>query len=220
MIPGDVTPKEARPFSLLKYGLHGHAHSGKSTVAALLAQRGFTEIGFADPMKRFVGEIFGVEERLLWGPSELRNRPSPELGYATPRKALQLLGTEWARSFHPDAWINYLLRTADKIEEIQRTGWSVPVYNPKTGLSVAPGHGPIVRGVVVSDVRFQNEADLLRAAGYRILHMQRDAPPRQAESWQSHASEAGIPVEEGDLVLDNNGTLEELEERVQALVKE
>lgn len=218
MIPGDLEPKVTYGFPLLRFGLHGAARSGKSTAAQLLVDRFFTEIGLADPMKRFMGEIFGLD-RELWGPSEARSRPCEALGGATPRVALQLLGTEWARSFDPDVWVKVLLRTVDKIEEIQQEGLYVPVYAPQRGLQVAPGRGPIVRGVVVSDVRFENEAAMLRAKGFTILHVQR-ALPEAKEAWRAHASEAGVMIAPEDRVLDNNGSLEELEEQVQALVKE
>lgn len=57
-------------------GNKGSAGAGKDTVAdRLVAKHGFVRIGFADPMKRFLAEVFDFSEEQLWGPSEKRNAP-------------------------------------------------------------------------------------------------------------------------------------------------
>lgn len=54
--------------------LAGNAGSGKDTAGAWIAESyGGTTLAQADPMKRFVKDVFGFTENQLWGPSELRN---------------------------------------------------------------------------------------------------------------------------------------------------
>jgi hypothetical protein len=54
--------------------LAGPASSGKDTVGAYLATHyNAVTIGQADPMKRFVRDVFGFSINQLWGPSEARN---------------------------------------------------------------------------------------------------------------------------------------------------
>lgn len=56
--------------------LVGQAGSGKDTVGNFIVQNfNATTIALADPMKRFVANVFGFTEEQLWGPSELRNAP-------------------------------------------------------------------------------------------------------------------------------------------------
>jgi deoxynucleotide monophosphate kinase-like protein len=58
--------------------LAGGAGSGKDTVGSYLADvDGAVTVAQADPMKRFVAEIFLFSEDQLWGPSSSRNAPDP-----------------------------------------------------------------------------------------------------------------------------------------------
>lgn len=55
-------------------GLFGPARSGKDLVADWLhEEKGFQKVAFADPMKRFVHDLFLYPNEILWGPSELRD---------------------------------------------------------------------------------------------------------------------------------------------------
>ena len=57
-------------------GISGLMGSGKDTVADhLVAKHGFVKIGLADPLKRFVAEVYGFSFSQLWGPSQMRNIP-------------------------------------------------------------------------------------------------------------------------------------------------
>jgi hypothetical protein len=57
-------------------GISGKANSGKDTAADYLAkQYKFTKVALADPLKRFVMEVFDFSEEQLWGSSEKREEP-------------------------------------------------------------------------------------------------------------------------------------------------
>jgi hypothetical protein len=89
--------------------------------------------------------------------------------YLTPRYALQRLGTEWGRSCYENAWINHALWVANRllIDKYRRES-----YNAQRGLfdrgEAAGDHDDQIRGMVISDVRFSNEADAIRVKGGRI----------------------------------------------------
>ena len=103
----------------------------------------------------------------------------------TPRYMMQTLGTEWARN------------TIDS--EI----WVKAVfYNLESC-------------VVLSDVRFQNEAEMVRDRGLLIHIVGRDQ-----QIPNTHGSEAGVEFEDGDLKIHNTGTLSELFGQVGRLLPE
>lgn len=89
----------------------------------------------------------------------------PELCGKTLREAYQSLGTEWARNMiGQDIWINV---ARARIQEVLAS--------------------PDIRGVVVDDVRFDNEAELIRSLGGVVIKVNR--PNLSA---MDHASEFGV----------------------------
>lgn len=66
--------------------------------------------------------------------------------------------------------------------------------------------------IIVSDVRQEMEMDLMRSLGAEIVHIQRDTGMTD-----NHSTNKGLPVLEGDKVILNNGTLDELREQVKQL---
>jgi hypothetical protein len=55
-------------------GLLGPAGSGKDLVADWFCnEKDFVKVAFADPIKRFAAQCFGIDKERLWGPSEKRN---------------------------------------------------------------------------------------------------------------------------------------------------
>jgi hypothetical protein len=106
---------------------------------------------------------------------------------------LQEWGTDLARtSFHPDIWLASLER---RISAALAAGISI----------------------VVTDCRFENEASLLRAMGAHIIHIERMGA---GTCQQRHISEAGLSRAPSDLVLRNNGTLEEYAAAIHALISD
>lgn len=134
-------------FPIPLIALAGRAGCGKNTAAKLL---GGVEVSFADPLKKFCGEVFDFSREQLYGPSSERNRPDPRWDGLTPRQALQTLGTEWGRACHPDVWARAGVRRALAV------------------LAAFPA-GP----VVITDCRFVNEARAVRAAGGVVWRIER-----------------------------------------------
>jgi|TARA_R110000851_G_scaffold51669_4_gene122571 hypothetical protein len=126
-------------------GLCGFIGCGKGTVADILVQdHGFTKISFADKLKNGTANVFGWDRAMLEGDTKIsrewRETPdefwSKELGHdMTPRRALQLFGTDCMRNgFSHEIWVLLVKR------ELQE--------NPATNF-------------VIPDVRFFNERDML-----------------------------------------------------------
>ncbi len=70
--------------------LSGVSGSGKDTLAAMLTDHhGFVRVAIADPLKRWVGDIFGLEHAQLWG--DERDVTIARLGMS-PRALYQQFG--------------------------------------------------------------------------------------------------------------------------------
>ena len=177
------------PFLL---GLTGPAGAGKSVAASYLEERwAFVALAFADPLRDMIGTLLShVDVDGAWMVERsLKELPVNVIG-ASYRTLAQTLGTEWGRRcVHEDLW----LRIAE--------------YRVNQALH----HGD---HVVLTDVRFPNEAAWLRAAGGTLVRIEREGiePVRAHESEQHHATL------QADHVLPNHSSLAALEHRLDALV--
>jgi len=138
----------------------GLAGAGKSTAALRLVDRhGYTRVKFADPLKNML-RTFGMSEREIEG--DLKERPCKLFdGEATPREAMQHLGTKWGRELCKNIWINAWRAKVDDLPEV------IPV--------------------IADDCRFPNEAEAIVAARGFIVHIER---PGAATTESKHESEA------------------------------
>jgi hypothetical protein len=60
--------------------------------------------------------------------------------------------------------------------------------------------------IAVCDVRFDNEIEYLRGRGGEIWHVRRPGCSGAGE----HSSEGGVAVADGDTVIENAGSMDEL----------
>ena len=206
-------------------GISGQAGSGKDTCADYLIKTyGFVRVSFADPMKRFVQDVFDMTDDQIWGPSEKRNAPDPryvhEATYAsknepyaphsysatlTPRFALQTLGTEWGRNCYPDVWVKYAIRIHTKMQEDRFTHYSQK-HGLHAHLSGCPQRDYGEARVVIADVRFKNEIEGIRKAGGYLVRVVREGAKGDV-GVKGHASEEeqkSIPDEMFDAVIYNH----------------
>lgn len=172
-------------------GLCGRAGAGKTTVAEHLASEwSFDHFAFADPLRAMLAALFddaGVPDAFLTE-RFLKEQPTT-LGFSY-RHLIQTLGTEWGRSLAPDFW----LRIAEaKLQEARRQG----------------AH------VVISDVRFQNEARWLRERGGVLVCVLRDDTGEQA---RDHVSERAWGHMDPDHVLINEASRAALYDQVDVLI--
>ena len=166
----------------LLIGLTGRARSGKSTAAEHLVGTYMLEhYAFADPLRDGLMTMFNLDPTDFEG--DRKEQPLAWLE-RSPRQLMQSMGTEWARNtVHPDVWVKLAEQNLDYMTKAL---------------------GAVI-GFVVSDVRFENEADLIRRRGGTIIHICR----ADAQAVNPHVSEAGVAGNKDDLLMFNNGTVEE-----------
>ena len=187
----------------------GFAGSGKDTAGQILYNQGFIREALANPVKDAVSLIFGWSRHQLEGANSVdrqwRETPdeywSERLGKPfSPRLALQLMGTEERR---------ILKKQQDK---------------PNSNF-------------VITDVRFNNELDRLARLGALIVRIKRGPEPDYYEDALAynrleilskphlltitHKSEWDwIGSQHIQRTIENDGTLDDLEEKISALVNE
>lgn len=165
-------------------GIHGKKRSGKDTAGrellfiknALRIQSPLIIDSFADPLRKFAFMTFGITEE---------NREENIIGLdLTGRQLLQRLGTEVARNINENFWVESLKnRNSSKINEV--TGF--------------------YENIIITDVRFDNEAKFIKENNGIILHVVRPS----LESKDEHLSEKGIDPKYIDYTIINDSTEED-----------
>jgi len=133
--------------------------------------------------------------------------------YLTPRYALQQLGTEWGRDCYSDTWVSLIVRIAQTVLKGEGS------YTQKWGLMV-PGDSLVVSGILVPDVRHLNEIKCIRDAGGTLIRVVRPGAGLTGGAGQ-HGSESEmrkIPDSEFDVVIHNDGTLDDLMFKVEGVM--
>lgn len=149
---------------------------------------------------------------------EMMERACPARSHLTPRYALQQLGTEWGRNCYDNVWVDYALRVAKRLLTDDDAWYLAQIgqsfYRLRGRFDPGPNPRPAIQGVVISDVRFINEVEAIRAAGGHVWKIERPGAGLVGTAAQ-HASEQeqnSIDPRKFASVLNNaNGPLEELE---------
>ena len=105
----------------------------------------------------------------------------------SPRQLYQQLGTDVARSIDVNIWVK----------------------NAEMYINSQPGFS-----FVITDVRFSNEALWIRNRGGIIVYINRD---QELIGDRSHSSENGLTGDDIDVYIENNGTINSLYEKIEAL---
>jgi hypothetical protein len=202
-------------------GFVGFIGSGKDTAADYLVNfHEFRRDSFANTLKDAVSAVFGWDRVLLEGRTkearEWREQVDPwwakrlNMPNLTPRWILQYWGTEVCREgFHDDMWIasleNKMRKTSDNI--------------------------------VISDVRFPNEIKAIHDAGGIVVRVKRGADPEwyeyakmanagdmtaqiELDRFKIHASETAWVGQPIDVIVDNNGSIDDLFNQIKNLVSD
>ena len=197
-------------------GVCGLIGGGKGTVADILVgNHNFEKLSFADSLKDMVATVFGWQRHLLEGDTkesrEWRERVDEwwsarlAIPNLTPRWVLQYWGTDVCRvNFHQDIWI------ASVENKLSRAKNSSAKYN----------------NIVIPDTRFPNEIKMIRKLGGEVWGVRRGENPdwmikliQYGEQPNDiHPSEWSWVRENLDQLINNDGTLVELEEKVKSLL--
>jgi hypothetical protein len=167
--------------------ISGKLGTGKTTLETLIAKHRTTkQIAFADGLKESYMAIFpgGASPYTTEGKATI----IPELGISVG-KFLQDFG-EAGRQYNPSLWL-------------YSVGRKVAVYSKTL--------------YIVTDCRFPNEVAYVQKLGGKVIRLERDNvdPAALAGRDHAHVSETALDNFDGfDLVIQNNGTLAELEDTV------
>lgn len=181
-------------------GIMGKKRSGKDTFAArLVAEHGFTRIGFADALKDVALELDPIVDVIELGRERgveevrLSDVLGPELDWEVAkelpevRRILQALGVAVRNHVGEDVWVRAAMAKAD----------AVP--------------GP----VVITDVRFPNEADFIRHSGGQLVRITRHG----LEAADEHISETALDGRAADFLVTNNGTVGALHSKADVVAR-
>lgn len=189
--------KEPNPIII---GFTGKKGSGKTTAARFIEKYyNFPEMTFADGLKQCCKIVFGLTDDQLYG--EQKEICDPNWFDYTPRMMMQTVGTELFRK-----------KLSEVMPEIGEDIWVLSLQRKLQKL--IQEHGSDTR-VVISDVRFQNEVDMIKSMGGYIIRLYRETP------WNSdsHESEAGInTLHNVDFEIVNNGSINELKHAIDDMV--
>ena len=166
-------------------GLVGKAGSGKDTLADEIAADGWEKVAFADSLKRMCIDYLGLSHDDAYT-QEGKMRMNPHWGM-TNRTILQKVGTDAMRNgFDKDVWVKILqIRIRRMLDE--------------------------GRKVVITDCRFDNEAQMVEDMGGLVVEVVRDSQSRNLSSVeQQHASEEPVSRRYVAFTVDNNGEVSRL----------
>lgn len=197
-------------------GLAGVKRSGKNTVANFIADRygddyKVSEWAFAEDLKKSAAHALGQFDREVEFCDLLKEKNSEitivikgkEWGAISGREFLQWYGTEAHRDvFGPNFWVNNLIEK---------------IYNDQDG-ELHHGQGDVPRLDLITDVRFPNEAEVIRGAcGGKVIQIIR---PEVEDSGDSHASEKPLDPSLIDGVIYNENGLDKLRHSTYLMIQE
>lgn len=172
----------------------GYAGVGKDTAAQPLIEEGWTRMAFADPLKEAVYRLNPV----VW--VSVRS-------YSHLQPIIDTHGWDWAKR-HTD--VRTLLQSMGT--EVGRELFG-PDFWVELLFTQADRQG--IEKLVITDGRFANEVEAVRDLGGRVIHIARPG----VGPVNDHVSDAGVNALPFDLLLSNDGTIEELHTKVRKAVK-
>lgn len=168
---------------------------GKDTAGNVFKKAGYEKASFIRPLKEMLAKFLTYQgipwqtlERMLEG--DLKEVPSIYLGGKTPRFFMQRAGIFMREALGEDVFVLAM-------------AMSIASHDPYGEVSF-----------FLTDCRFQNEADALRANGWRIVRI--DRPNREkteADSYITETAHAGIVAD--DVLVNDFSSAEEFEAHVE-----
>lgn len=107
--------------------------------------------------------------------------------FLTPRFALQSLGTEWGRTCFPDIWVKRVLEIANELL------MGRALYAGMHGIHTRGITQSGIKGVAITDVRFLNEVEAIKAAGGKVVRVIRGV----VDGFDLHPADGGWIAEHG-----------------------
>ena len=175
-------------------GLSGYAQSGKDTIAEyLINNHGFTKVAFADPIREALYELDPIVT-VLNGVQ------------VTVKPAIDLYGWDEAKTIFPE--IRRLIQRFGT--EVGREMWNENFWVKRAFDKIRKINGD----VVVTDVRFTNEADAITILSGKLWRVVRNG----VGPVNPHSSEVALDNFNFNATIDNNGSLKDLYATVDSLI--
>jgi hypothetical protein len=168
-------------------GLTGYAQSGKDTVAKVLVENyGFTRVAFADKIREYLYEVNPMYDSIVGEPMFVRAKVDRDgwddaKQHPQIRRLLQNAGVGARKLFGDAFWV---------AKAVEGLDWN--------------------KNYVFTDVRFTNEANLLKKwtpENTQIWRIKRVG----VQAVNGHVSEHEMDGYKVDQIFANNGTIEDLE---------
>lgn len=180
-------------------GLTGKRLSGKDTAGAYLVEHyGFERVAFADKLKEGVAALFDITREEV---DEYKGQENDGIPYA--EVILQVGSNEYSWT-----WVEFLQRFGTDMGR-KVWGWdfwvNLAFVDPVEFYHAREHYDD--RNIVVTDVRFDNEAERIIKLGGTIIRLIR---PVVDEAHDKHESEDGISDHFVEYDLHNDGNLDEL----------
>lgn len=176
-------------------GLHGKTGVGKDTICdmiRLLSPLETQRLAFGDALKACARAAFSLSEEWLQDDHKSKVHPYWNI---TPREMFQLTGTDAFRTvFGSDFWVRRLNLTMES-------------------------HMGLFGMYVITDVRYNGEdteSRWVRESGGVVVHVR--GPQRRGDVNTGHVSNVELPVQPGDYIIENVGSLADLRDKCRELI--
>ena len=187
-------------------GLIGEAGSGKDTFADYLKKRhSVTLYTLANPIKEITRHMFLFSDEQLHG--NLKNVVDERWGI-TPRESWQIIGTN-IMQFQIYGLLPHLINKVP-VREFwihHFKMWYDDFIQNKTNIQHNSENNE--KHVIVTDVRFQHEADMITQMGGYLIKIIRPSLDKSNELYK-HCSETSISTMKVNYTVVNDDTLEKL----------
>lgn len=190
-------------------GLTGAVGAGKDSAAMALCSGGYFSVALADALRIEVAAAWRIDPRMLTDRAT-KELPTPRLavGHCENAQWLHLCALAGHNLLEPRSprWV--LQHWGSFRRNGNRDHW---IQHVRVWIEQQRRHG--LHDLVVTDVRYPNEADAVRAMGGYILRVHRpDAAPLAADTAR-HESEGHTQIT-ADADIHNTGTLAQLSANV------
>jgi dephospho-CoA kinase len=185
--------------------ISGHAGVGKDTVANYICKKyNYRSIAYADPIKTFCSENMKIPLKYFYD-QELKTKDLTSFGWPnfTPRKLIQFIGTNLFReNLDENFWVKCLVK---RIESYILT-----------------------TNFIITDARYQNELyperffmdTEINVNSKKIIQIKRKGyNGNPIGGIQSHSSENEIQLPSNTIIINNDGSLENLYQTVDDILK-
>ncbi len=181
-------------------GISGYARSGKDTVADILVNDlGYIKISWADKLREC---LYALDPIILWSASfgPLQDSVQP---YMPLKWIIDTYGWDGYKSTGWYPHIRVLL---------QRFGTEVgrQIINDNIWVDLGLKNLDSDKNYVIPDTRFINEAEAIRDHKGLIFRVNRNG----IKPVNDHVSEIGLDDYRFDVIFNNNGSIEDLREKV------